>query len=113
MKIDKVLTINDTLQPDFWLENTLSDEISDKLVEVATNFIDELGINNINHSADWCSARDIIKIMRKIVDTRTNEDFVIGSGKKITVKEILNYGFNCVNLDWEKYVLCNNFSKFI
>ena len=24
---------------------------------------------------------------------------------------LLNYGFNCVNLDWEKYVLCNNFSK--
>ena len=48
MKIDKVLTINDTLQPDFWLENTLSDEISDKLVEVATNFIDELGLEGVD-----------------------------------------------------------------
>ena len=28
MKIDKVLTINDTLQPDFWLDNALNDEIS-------------------------------------------------------------------------------------
>jgi hypothetical protein len=48
MKIDKVLTINDALQSDFWSENTLNDEISGKLVEVATNFIDELGLEGVD-----------------------------------------------------------------
>ena len=47
MKIDKVLTINDTLQPDFWLDNALNDEISAKLVKVATNFINELRLEGV------------------------------------------------------------------
>jgi len=48
VKIDKVLTINDTLQPDFWLDNVLNDEISAKLVEVATNFINELKLEGVD-----------------------------------------------------------------
>ena len=48
MKIDKVLTINDTLQPDFWLDNALNDEISAKLVKVATNFINELRLEGVD-----------------------------------------------------------------
>jgi len=44
MKIGKVLTINDTLQPNFWLNNTLDPKISAKLVKIATKFFEDLGL---------------------------------------------------------------------
>jgi len=44
MKIGKVLTINDTLQPNFWLNNSLDPKISAKLVEIATKFFEDLGL---------------------------------------------------------------------
>lgn len=48
MKIDKVLTINDTLQPGFWLNNSLDKKISAKLTAVANKFIDGLGLDDVD-----------------------------------------------------------------
>ena len=48
----------------------LSKKITQTIAKIKLNLIDELEINNINHSADWCSARDVIKIMRKNVMMR-------------------------------------------
>jgi len=48
MKIDKVLTINDTLQSGFWLNNVLDKKISAKLTAVANKFIDELGLDDVD-----------------------------------------------------------------
>ena len=48
MKIDKVLTINDTLQPGFWLNNVLDKKISAKLTAVANKFIDGLGLDDVD-----------------------------------------------------------------
>lgn len=48
MKIDKVLTINDTLQPGFWLDSVLNKKISAKLTAVAKKFIDELGLDGVD-----------------------------------------------------------------
>jgi hypothetical protein len=48
MKIDKVLTINDTLQPGFWLDNVLDRKISAKLTSVARKFIDQLGLEGVD-----------------------------------------------------------------
>jgi hypothetical protein len=48
MKIGKVLTINDTLQPNFWLNNTLNPKISAKLVGIATKFFEDLGLEGVD-----------------------------------------------------------------
>ena len=48
MKIGKVLTINDTLQPNFWLNNALDSKISVKLVEIATKFFEDLGLEGVD-----------------------------------------------------------------
>ena len=48
MKIGKVLTINDTLQPNFWLNSALDPKISAKLVEIATKFFEDLGLEGVD-----------------------------------------------------------------
>ena len=44
MKIKNILTLNDTLQPIFWSNNRLNSQISDKLIEVAKNFFNDLSL---------------------------------------------------------------------
>jgi len=44
MKINNVLTINDELKKNFWPGNTLELGASQKLIEIATNFFNDLGL---------------------------------------------------------------------
>ena len=46
--------------------------------------------------------------MWKILQTDTPDDFVIGSGTDVSVKEFLEMAFQYVGLDWEKYVRFDN-----
>ena len=48
MKIDKVLTINDTLQPDVWSKDKLNTVVSEKLMQIATKFFEDLNLKGIN-----------------------------------------------------------------
>jgi hypothetical protein len=47
MKINKILTINDNLHPKFWSTGALDNQISNKMIEIATNFFDNLNLENI------------------------------------------------------------------
>ena len=44
MKIGKVLTLNDTLQPTIWSDNKLNERVAEKLTEIATKFFEDLGL---------------------------------------------------------------------
>ena len=44
MKICKVLTLNETLQPTIWSDNKLNERIAEKLTEIATKFFEDLGL---------------------------------------------------------------------
>ena len=48
MKIDKVLTINNTLQPDVWSNNELDELVSEKLMQIATKFFEDLDLKGID-----------------------------------------------------------------
>jgi|ETNvirnome_6_100_1030635.scaffolds.fasta_scaffold00437_9 predicted nucleotidyltransferase len=43
MKIDRILTINDTLEPQIWQNNQLVESIKQNLVAIAVDFFDQLG----------------------------------------------------------------------
>lgn len=46
MKINRILTINDNLQPKFWSTGTLDKNVLDKMIEIATNFFDNLNLED-------------------------------------------------------------------
>lgn len=48
MNVDGVLTINDTLEPKIWTNETLSPQISERLVLIAENFVSDLGIEGVS-----------------------------------------------------------------
>ena len=48
MKIDKVLTINSSLQPDVWSKDELDKLVSEKLMQIATKFFEDLDLEGID-----------------------------------------------------------------
>ena len=56
-------------------------------------------------SRDWGNASEFVSAIRLITEKKDPEDYVIGTGKSITIKEVLNFIFDFYNLKSEEYVL--------
>lgn len=65
---------------------------------------DRLSIGNLNAKRDWGFAGDHVEAMWRMLQADTAEDYVIGTGKLHTVRDLVATAFDCVNLDWQKYV---------
>ena len=65
---------------------------------------DRLSIGNLDAKRDWGFAGDHVEAMWRMLQANEAEDYVIGTGKLHTVRDLVNAAFSCVGLDWEKYV---------
>ena len=50
-------------------------------------------------------AKDYIKYMRKCLQLKKPEDFILGTGKLYSVKDFLKIVLNRVNLDYKNYFI--------
>ena len=53
---------------------------------------------------DWGHSKDYVKAMHKIINHFEPDDFVVSTMETHSVREMVNYVFNKLNLDAEKYV---------
>lgn len=68
----------------------------------------ELRLGNLEALRDWGYAGDYVDAMWKIVQQDTPDDYVIATGKMISVKEFCHYAFGLVGLDYTKYVIVDS-----
>ena len=68
---------------------------------------DRLEMGNLDAKRDWGYAGDYVEAMWKMLQTDDPEDYVIGSGHLHSVRELVETAFNCVGLNWERYVDIN------
>ena len=79
-----------------------------KIVDAAVNI--KLGLQNtlvlgsLDDQRDWGWAEDYVRAMWMMLQTKKPKNYIIGSGKTITVKDILCYAFEYLNLVWQNYV---------
>jgi GDPmannose 4,6-dehydratase len=65
---------------------------------------DRLPIGNLQAKRDWGFAGDHVDAMWRMLQADIPEDYVIGTGVLHTVQDLVAAAFNCVALDWQKYV---------
>lgn len=65
---------------------------------------DRLSIGNLQAKRDWGFAGDHVEAMWRMLQAETAEDYVIGTGVLHTVQDLVAAAFDCVGLDWQKYV---------
>jgi len=61
-------------------------------------------LGNLDSKRDWGFAGDYIKMMWLMLQQPEADDYVIATGKAITVREFAELAFKHANLDWDKHV---------
>ena len=65
---------------------------------------DKLGLGNIDSKRDWGYAKDYVEAMWLMLQQDKPDDFVVATGETHTVEEFCKVAFDCVGLDYKKYI---------
>ncbi|KAB8193763.1 NAD-dependent epimerase/dehydratase family protein [Nonomuraea phyllanthi] len=65
----------------------------------------ELRLGNLEARRDWGYAGDYVKAMHLMMRAPRPEDYVIGTGRMKSVRELVEAAFAAAGLDWERYVV--------
>ncbi|MEU7861964.1 GDP-mannose 4,6-dehydratase [Nonomuraea sp. NPDC049141] len=65
----------------------------------------ELRLGNLEARRDWGFAGDYVRAMHLMLQAGTPEDYVIGTGRMKSVRELVEAAFSAASLDWEQYVV--------
>src|SRR4051812_36107200 len=65
---------------------------------------DELPLGNMDAERDWGYAKDYVEAMWLMLQQETPDDYVVATGEKHTVRELVELAFAEVGLDPEDYV---------
>ena len=65
----------------------------------------ELALGNLDSTRDWGHAKDYVKIMWQILQLDEPDDFVCATGVSHSVRELCDYAFRALDLNYEDYVV--------
>jgi GDPmannose 4,6-dehydratase len=64
----------------------------------------ELKLGNLEAQRDWSFAQDVVEAIWLMLQQEVADDFIIASGELHSVKELVQYAFDAVGLNWQDYV---------
>ena len=64
----------------------------------------ELVLGNLDVSRDWGFAGDYVAAMWAMMQAPMPDDYIVATGEVQTLRSFVVGAFDCVDLDWEKYV---------
>ena len=79
-------------------------KISDAVARIKLGRQDKLLLGNLDAQRDWGFAGDFVEAMWLMLQQPQPDDFVIGTGRKHTVREFCQLAFAHADLNWEDYV---------
>ncbi|HLU08352.1 MAG TPA: GDP-mannose 4,6-dehydratase [Oceanobacillus sp.] len=73
--------------------------------KISLGLAKELRLGNLDAQRDWGYAPDYVEAMWLMLQQDTPDDYVVATGRTHTVQRLVEIAFDCVNLDWRKYVV--------
>ncbi len=83
----------------------ISKKITEGIKKIVAGKTKELKLGNILAQRDWSHASDVAKAVLLIANHKKPDDFVIGSGEKHSVTELLEIAFDYVGLNYKDHVV--------
>jgi GDPmannose 4,6-dehydratase len=84
--------------------NFVTNKVVKTAVEIKMGLAKNLLLGNLNASRDWGHAKDYVRAMWIMLQQDVPGDFVCSTGESHTVKELVEYVFGKLDLNWEDYV---------
>lgn len=85
-------------------ETFVTRKITRAVARIAKGQQKELFLGNLDASRDWGYAPEYVVAMWKMLQVDTPDDYVIGTGTDLSVRDFVRLSFEHADLDWEKYV---------
>lgn len=80
-------------------------KISHCVAKIKLGLENKLRLGNLKAKRDWGFAVDYVEAMWLMLQQDKPDDFVIATGESHSVEEFVEFAFNYVDLDWQKYVI--------
>jgi GDPmannose 4,6-dehydratase len=80
-------------------------KVTDGVARIKLGRAQELRLGNLDARRDWGFAGDYVDAMWRMLQRPEPEDYVVGTGKTHSVRELVEAAFGHVGLDWERYVV--------
>lgn len=84
--------------------NFITNKVAIGAAKIKKGLANELVIGNLDSTRDWGHAKDYVKIMWQILQLDQPDDFVCATGVSHSVRDLCEYAFNTLGLDYKKYV---------
>jgi GDPmannose 4,6-dehydratase len=84
--------------------NFVTNKVCKEAVKIKLGLSTELKLGNLEATRDWGHAKDYVRVMWEILQLDESNDFVCSTGISHSVKDLCEYVFNKLNLDWTIYV---------
>ncbi len=79
-------------------------KVTNAVARIKLGLQKELYLGNLDSKRDWGYAKDYVEAMWLMLQQENADDFVIATGVTHSVKDWVKASFDCLGLDWEKYV---------
>jgi len=84
--------------------NFVTNKVVKEAVKIKLGLSNELRLGNLDATRDWGHAKDYVKAMWEILQLDKSDDFVCSTGISHSVRELCDYIFSSLELDWKEYV---------
>src|SRR6266550_3817090 len=89
----------------------VSRKVTDGVARMKLGKANELRLGNLDSGRDWGFAGDYVDAMWRMLQQPKPKDYVVGTGKMHTVRDLCAAAFGHVGLDWKKHVQVD--SRFV
>jgi GDPmannose 4,6-dehydratase len=84
--------------------NFVTNKVCKEAVKIKLGLSNELKLGNLDATRDWGHAKDYVRAMWEILQLDESDDFVCSTGISHSVKELCEYVFSSLDLDYREYV---------
>ena len=84
--------------------NFVTNKVVKTAVEIKKGLRNELVLGNLEATRDWGHAKDYVEAMWLILQQDNPDDFTCATGVSNSVQYLVDYTFNKLNLDVQKYI---------
>jgi GDPmannose 4,6-dehydratase len=78
--------------------------VSRGVASIKLGLSNELAIGNLDVRRDWGYAKEYVEAMWLMLQQEAPDDYVIGTGISHSVRDLVRTAFECVDLDYERYI---------
>jgi len=84
--------------------NFVTNKVCKEAVKIKLGLSNGLKLGNLDATRDWGHAKDYVKAMWEILQLKNPDDFVCSTGISHSVRELCDYVFTSLGLDYKEYV---------